>query len=147
MTSCGSPPPKENLSKDKVRLEATNMLYEYHNAIENGGLTAEFQFLDHSADFFWVPPGYTSKLSYDSVYNILTANDKALSSIVLQWDTLEVFPLSNEIATFTGRVTGRMKDTAGQISRTAIIESGTLIKRTDGWKLLSGQSALLNTDD
>lgn len=144
LIGCGRSVPKENWSREKVAQEVTSMLYEYHHAIEKDGLTAEFQFLDQSADFFWVPPGYTSKLSYDSVHKILVKNNQAISSIAFKWETLEVFPLSNDIATYTGIVKGRMKDTSGLITKTAIIESGTLIRRTDGWKLLSGQSALLN---
>ena len=35
-------------------------LYDYVGAIKQKGLTAEFKFLDSSADFFWVPPGYSS---------------------------------------------------------------------------------------
>ena len=40
---------------------------------------------------------------------------------------------------------GQTIDTAGIESNVLIIESGTLIKRGDGWKLLSGQSAILDS--
>ena len=80
------------------------MLKEYHAAIEKDGLTAEFQYLDHSADFFWVPPGYTSALTYDSVRTILTQNAKGFSAITFEWDTLQIFPLSEEIANYSGVV-------------------------------------------
>jgi len=39
-----------------------------------------------------------------------------------------------------------MIDTSGVKSSVQIIESGTVIKRKDGWKLLSGQSATLTTN-
>jgi len=39
-----------------------------------------------------------------------------------------------------------MIDTSGIKSSAIIIESGTVIKRSDGWKLLSGQSAILNPE-
>ena len=143
LINCRGPEYNEKWSRTIVKQEATQMLYDYHKAIAKDGLSAEFQYLDHSADFFWVPPGYSSKLNYDSVQKILIENDKSISSIQLEWDTLEVFPLSEEIASYTGIVRSKMKDTTGHSSETAIIESGTLIKRTDGWKLLSGQSAVL----
>jgi hypothetical protein len=36
-----------------------------------------------------------------------------------------------------------MTDTSGIINNIKMIESGTLILRKDGWKLLSGQSATM----
>lgn len=143
LLACEGSVSKKDWSSDKVEQDATKMLYEYHAAIAKDGLTAEFRYLDNSENFFWVPPGYSSKLNYDSVQKILVENALAFTSIDLKWDALEVFPISEEIATYSGIVLGQMTDTSGQISETAIIESGTLIKRKDGWKVLSGQSAVL----
>lgn len=47
---------------------------------------------------------------------------------------------------YSGIVGGKMIDTTGTQSTIKIIESGTLIKHNSGWKLLNGQSAVLNTD-
>jgi len=58
----------------------------------------------------------------------LIDNDKAITSIEFKFDTIKVYPLSNSIANYTGTVSGKM------------IESGTLIKHKNGWKLLNGQS-------
>jgi len=102
--------------------------------------------LDQSTDFFWVPPGYKSALSYDSVRQILEINAKSFRAIEFNWDTLQVFPLSDKIANYSGIVKGSMIDTSGIKSSVIIIESGTVIKRSDGWKLLSGQSAILNSE-
>ncbi len=120
------------------------MLSNYHEDIGKDGLTAEFKYLDKSADFFWVPPGYTTALNYDSVRTILEQNAPSLQTVKFHWKQLQVFPLSDEIASFTGIVDGQMIDTSGVESKVAIIESGTVIKRRDGWKLLCGQSAALN---
>lgn len=141
-TSCEQK--EKPLEKERVTEEAVQMLSEYHQDIAKSGLTAEFKYLDNTSDFFWVPPGYTSALSYDSVKTILEKNALAMQSISFEWDTLRIFPLANEIANYTGIVVGQMTDTAGVASEVSIIESGTLIKRESGWKLLSGQSALLN---
>ncbi len=131
---------KERISKDiKIMLE------DYHTDINRGGLMAEFKYLDESDDFFWVPPGYTSPLNYDSVKTILTANAKGLESVQFSWNTLKVFPLSHTIANYTGIVNGAMKDTSGIVNSMRIIESGTLVKRSTGWKLLNGQSAVLES--
>ena len=134
------------LDKEKVTQEVEQMLSNYHDDIAESGLTAEFKYLDQSDDFFWVPPGYNSALSYDSVKTILEKNALTIESISFQWDTLRIFPLSHEIANYTGIVVGQMIDTSDVASRVSIIESGTLIRRKSGWKLLSGQSAILDTD-
>ena len=121
------------------------MLHAYHKAIAQNGLKAEFAYLDSSEQFFWVPPGYTSALDFDSVKSILLQNDKAMEQVDFHWEELELFVLSPKIVNFTGIVGGQMLDTAGVASPVHIIESGSCIKRKDGWKLLSGQSALLQT--
>jgi len=132
-----------NLEKDDITLEVKEMLFDYHEAISLGGLKAEFAYLDSSDQFFWVPPGYHSALNFDSVRNILLYNDRSMKQVDFHWDELELFVLSPKIVNFTGIVRGQMIDTANVTSPVHIIESGTCIKREDGWKLLSGQSALL----
>lgn len=143
LLSCQPEKRPPDFDKAAAAESARRMLYDYHAAIQREGLAGEFPYLDTSADFFWVPPGYTSALSYDSVRAILEANAGAFSSVEFRWDTLRLFPLSPEIVNFTGIVSGQMVDTAGVSASTSIIESGTLIRRKDGWKLLSGQSAVL----
>lgn len=144
LSACGRTEKLHDVNNDRIIREIHKMLDDYHKAISEEGLTAEFRYLDKSSEFFWVPPGYNTALSYDSVKNILESNDKAFYSIKFQWDTLRIFPLTNEIANYTGIVSGLMIDTAKVESTISIIESGTIIKREDGWKLLSGQSRLLD---
>ena len=127
----------------KVEKEVNTMLHQYHEAISQEGLEGEFPYLDSTEQFFWVPPAYTSALDFDSVKSILLQNDKAMKQVDFHWEKLELFVLSPKIVNFTGIVGGQMLDTAGILSPVNIIESGTCIKREDGWKLLSGQSALL----
>lgn len=146
LISCNNEPKPEKFDKKKITAETEKMLHDYHSAINREGLMAEFLYLDHSHDFFWVPPGYHSALTYDSVQTILTQNSKALRQIKLEWSSLQIYPLSNEVASYTGIVKGQMTDTAGIETHISIIESGTLIRRTDGWKLLGGQSATLATE-
>jgi hypothetical protein len=123
-----------------TKKEVIQMLNDYHEAISKESLLGEFAFLDSTDQFFWVPPGYTNALTYEEVALFLRKNSANFSKIDFNWDQLEVYPLSNEIATYTGILSGTMTDTSGQISPVKMIESGTLIKRKDGWKLLCGQS-------
>lgn len=143
--SCKEAKEPEAFDKESVAFEIEQMLIDYHSAMNKGGLMAEFDYLDDSPDFFWVPPGYETALTYDSVRTILTSNSKSLRSVKFHWDTLQVFPLSTTVGSYTGIVKGQMVDTSGAETNVSIIESGTLIKRTDGWKLLNGQSAVLNS--
>jgi len=133
-----------DLDKEKVISDVQNMLSAYHMAIAQEGLTGEFKYLDESDDFYWVPPGYASPLSYDSVRIILTQNAGKFTSIINHWDTLIIIPLTNEIANYSGVLQSSMTDTSQAVIKVKLIESGTLIKRNDQWKLLSGQSANLN---
>jgi len=132
--------------KEKIISDIVKMFDNYHNDIKKDGLTSEFKYLDHSDDFFWVPPGYKSALSYDSVKNILEINARYQKSIEFSWDTLQVFPLSPKIANYSGIVNGTIVDNSGTKSSITIIESGTVIKRLNGWKILNGQSAILEPE-
>lgn len=129
-----------NWKRTEVQQEVEAMLHSYFDDIRESGLTAEFAYLDSTEDFFWVPPGYGSALNYDSVRTILEYNAPTLTAVNFQWNELSVYPLSAEIATYTGVVSGKIVDTAGMQSNVNMIESGTAIKRRDGWKILSGQS-------
>jgi hypothetical protein len=132
--------------KELVVADVREMFNNYHSDIRENGLTAEFKYLDKSPDFYWVPPGYNSALTYDSVHTILVNNAKLFREILFEWDTLQVFPLTNEIANYSGIVKGSMTDTSGIVTSVLIIESGTVVRRSDGWKLLSGQSAVLEPE-
>ena len=130
-----------DFNKEAVIIEVTQMFDNYHRDIQEKGLTAEFDYLYPSDDFFWVPPGYTSALTYDSVKTILEMNAKHFRKVEFHFDTLKIFPITNEMANYSGIVSGTMEDTSMLKTKVAIIESGTIIKRKDGWKLLCGQSA------
>lgn len=143
LTSCSQTKSLTEEEKVEITGDVKAMFNDYHRDILADGLIAEFKYLDKSSDFFWVPPGYESSLSYDSVKSILETNNKSLQSVDFSWESLQVFPLSIDIANYTGIVKGIMTDTAGVRSRMRVIESGTVIKREDGWKILSGQSAVL----
>lgn len=127
----------------KIVSEATGMLENYYRDIRQEGLKAEFKYLDNSPDFFWVPPGYTRAISYDSVATILRANASLLKSVDNSFDTLSVIPLSKQLATYSGRLRSVVTDTSGLTSTHRLVETGTLIKRKDGWKLLNGQTSII----
>jgi hypothetical protein len=119
-------------------------LDNYYMDIREYGLNAEFKYLDSSADFFWVPPGFQHSISYDSVVALIKQSAAQFSLVDNSFDTLQIIPLSKEIATYTGKLRSSMTDTSGKTSVFYLTETGTLVKRRDGWKLLSGQTTLLN---
>jgi hypothetical protein len=119
-------------------------LDNYYTDIRKSGLTAEFKYLDNSPDFFWVPPGYSIPISYDSVANILNQNAPRYKSIFNSFDTLNIIPLSREYVTYTGRLRSTMTDTTDNTMTFSLVETGVLVKRQDEWKLLSGQTSILN---
>jgi hypothetical protein len=127
----------------KIDAEVKSFFEQYFTAIKKSGLKAEFIYLDHSKDFFWVPPGYEKPLSYDSVAAVLTRSAPLFISVENVMDSLRVVPLSGELAAYTAMLRSVMKDTSGKVTSLHLIETGILIKRTDGWKLLNGQTSLL----
>lgn len=124
---------------DSIRL----MLDNYNNDVRKHGLTAEFSYLDSSAEFFWVPPGFTDAISYDSVATILKQNASGYKSIDNSFDTLRIIPLNSGHATYTARIHSTIIDTSDREITIKLLESGVLIKRPGGWKLLCGQTSLV----
>ncbi len=129
---------------DKVNItnEVTATLGKYYEDIRQRGLLAEFDYLDSSDDFFWVPPGYSGHLSYDSVVAVIRQNAPMLRSVNNRFDTLHVMPLTKELAAYTGRLRSVCTDTADRETETNLVETGTMIKRANGWKLLYGQTGV-----
>lgn len=132
--------------KEKVKQQVATMFDQYYKDMKNKGLMSEFSYLDHSEDFFWVPSNFHSPLTYDSVKTIITANAQATQYVDFRWQSLTIYPLTPSVATYAGVVTGIVIDTAQIENHVKLLESGTVIKRKDGWKLLSGQSRVLNAN-
>ncbi|GAA3637771.1 hypothetical protein [Flavivirga jejuensis] len=126
--------------KEAISLEIQQMFDNYHSDITTKGIISEFKYLDDSSDFFWVPPGYEKTLDYDTIKSILTTNSKVLNFIEFSWESIKIFPITNKIANYSGVVKCVQVDTSNNPLTFKLIESGTLIKRKDGWKFLSGQS-------
>jgi hypothetical protein len=129
--------------QDEIISEVRQTLTNYYDDIKTSGLTAEFKYLDHSEDFFWVPPGYSVSISYDSVATILNNNAPLFKSVENSFDTLRITALTQEFATYSGRLKSTMTDTSGNVVTAYLVETGLLIKRTEGWKLLSGQTSMV----
>lgn len=137
----------DNLSQGarvRVVAEVLQLFDDYYAAVRDSGLTAEFDYLDHSEDFFWIPPGYTDPISYDSVEAVLLLNAGRYVSIDNAIDTIRVEPLTAGAARYVAKLRSVMKDTSGQIIAIQLLESGVVVKRKEGWKLLSGQTLLIN---
>jgi hypothetical protein len=127
--------------KAKVVGEVQQFFENYFNAIASKGLMAEAGYLDQSQDFFWVPPGYHSPISYDSVMNILRLTAPRFTSVKNSFDTLRIIVLNEKLVTYAGTLQSVMTDTLGIVKSIQLIETGVVIKRGDGWKLLNGQTA------
>ena len=130
--------------RDKIIRDVRATLENYHRDIKRAGLKAEFDYLDNSEHFSWTPPGYTFAIPYDSVATILNMNAGKFASVDNSFDTLRITPLSDELASYTGRLSSRVTDTSGITAIVSLVETGLMIKRPDGWKLLNGHTSILN---
>ena len=145
--SCNQRTELSDAEKDRIIGEVREMLQDYDDDVRKNGLMAEFAYLDSSDDFFWVAPGYSSPLSYDSVASIVKENSRKFRSVDNSWKSLRIFPHSKALATFTGEISSTMIDTSGTVLKVSLLETGLAIKRSDGWNLLSGQTTVLSSDD
>jgi hypothetical protein len=146
MGSCGQKKAEDQVDLTSIETEVRQVLEEYFKDMKAEGLSSEFRYLDESDDFFWVPPGYASALTYDSVKTIITQMSDMFTLVDNQWVTLQVNPLNHELAAYTGQVHSIMTDTAGTSSEHDMLETGVMIKREDGWKILCGQSRMTGNE-
>jgi hypothetical protein len=128
---------------DRIIRDVRATLESYHKDVRRSGLKAEFDYLDNSDHFSWTPPGYTFSIPYDSVATILNQDAEKYTSIDNSFDTLRITPLSEEYASYTGRLSSRITDTSGFTAVVSLVETGLMIKRPDGWKLLNGHTSIL----
>ena len=130
------------IEREQVKQEVKLTLENYYRDIRESGLNAEFKYLDSSSDFFWVPPGYEGPVAYDGIAKAIRQNALLFKSLDNSFDTLLIVPMGKEMAAYTGRISSAMTDTSGKVSTVKLLETGVMIKRKDGWKLLSGQTSV-----
>lgn len=126
-----------NEASNRVVIEVRKTLNDYFKDINADGPLAELKYLDSSAMFSWHPPGFTGPIDFDSVKTILMDNSKSGIRSTVSWDSLSVFPENSDKAKYTGKITVITKGDTVHLS-----EEGNLIKREDGWKLVSGKTVL-----
>jgi hypothetical protein len=129
--------------RKEVVASATRALQDYYDDMRANGMLAEFNWLDSSSSFFWVPPGYGGPISYDSVASVIRRNAALVKKIDERWEDLQIFPLTAEYISYTGRIRSDVTDSTGHTSTTRFLETGILIKKGNGWKLLCGQTGKL----
>lgn len=128
-----------NEESNRVEIEIRQTLNDYFRDVNTNGPLAELKYLDSSKMFSWHPPGFTGPINYDSVKTILIENTIAGTRSTVSWDSLEINPESQDKAKYTGKI---MAITNGDTIH--LKEEGNLIKRKDGWKLLSGKTVISN---
>ena len=140
---CRQPDELAEAQRKNIIDTVTQTLRNYYNDMDKKGLLTEFNYLDSSKEFYWLPPGYSAAIDYNAVAAAIRANAADYQSIKIEWDTLSVDALSNKLARYTGRLRSKWTDTTGKSMNLTFVETGLLIKRDNGWKLLSGQTAIL----
>jgi hypothetical protein len=143
-TSCKQEKTLSEKEKSEMVQSIRETLGNYYKDVRERGLRAEFAYLDSSTEFYWVPPGFSHPLSYDRVVAIVEQNAKLYIHIDNRIDTLRVLPLSSTLASYSARLRSTMTDTGNRTTNFTLVETGLFIKRPDGWKLLNGQTAILD---
>lgn len=129
--------------KQNISTEVEKTLKSYCDDMREKGMMAEFKYLDSSEDFFWVPPGYHSAIGYDSVVAVVTKNAANFSKVDNKYETLRIIPLNHNLATYTCKLKSQVTMPGGLVHDFIFLETGNMIKRGQEWKILSGQTTLI----
>ncbi|QQR86043.1 MAG: hypothetical protein IPJ76_15760 [Flavobacteriales bacterium] len=124
----------------RIEAEVRAMFEQYANAQRSQGLRGELPFLDTSNAFFWVPPGYAGPIGFDSVRTIVERTAPTLRAIDPRWRALRIEPMNDSMAAYTGELEAVTVGMNDNTTRTTLLETGFVVKRADGWKLLCGQT-------
>lgn len=130
-------------ARSQVASEARAVLEAYHAEICREGLLAEFAYLDSSADFHWQPPGSTIEIGYDSVTKAIRQNAMVIDSTCGHWLELNVDAVSWDSARYIGVIEIWTRMANAETSIASLNEEGLMVKRKEGWKLLSGRTELV----
>jgi len=141
--SCRQVQPYEATQMDVIDT-VHKTLNQYFTDIAKNGINAKLNYLDASPNFFWVPPEAKQPLTYDAVVSAMKANAAGIRKIENTWDTLKIVPLNNNLANYTGRFHSVITDSTGRQITQYFVETGTVIHRENGWKILNGQTSLLS---
>lgn len=144
-TACMDATDMPDKMREKVRGEVKTMLYKYCADVKEKGLHAEFEHIDNSGEFYWIPPGATAPLPFDTIIAMIGHNAALFKDVNNTYDMLVVTPLSKKLAAYTARIRSATTDTTGKYSVVILTETGVVIKRKTGWKLLCGQTAVADT--
>lgn len=134
----------EETEKEKVIAETKLMLRNYCEDVRKEGLLAEFKYLDNSKDFYWTPPGFYGAITFDSVASILRINASKYKKIINSFDSLNITISGKDTAMYFGIIDSRTTDSSGHETHVKLQETGSLVKRADGWKLLNGKTLVIN---
>jgi len=129
-----------------VEKEVRIMFKAYDDSVRKNGIEGEFFFLDNSDGFYWVPPGYKYALHYDSIANILHEYAPQYKYIDNSWDKLQIMGLSDKYASFTGVINSYAITVDNDTTITKLSETGNVVKRSSGWKFLSGQTVVIENE-
>lgn len=130
--SCRESAQLSNSERSEIRNHIQQFFDAHSRAISSEGLVASIRFLDNSPDFRWTYRGLST--SYGTLVAGIHQDQRRWRSVNLQWDSLEIQPLTSEQATFTAHYRQFMTDTAGRESVLIGVVNGALIRRSDGWK-------------
>ncbi len=144
ITGCSNHDQLTEKNRNRIIKECNSAIEEYYKSVDRHGLTAELDYLDNSEDFFWIPPGYKTEIDYDSVASYLKLNAPRFRSVSNKPEKIRILPLTGYISNYSCTLSSRMVDTSGKESYFRLREFGTLINRNGSWKLLCGQTVLLN---
>ena len=98
--------------------------------------------LDTSRNFFWIYPPETVPVTREIFAEVLKREFEMNNPIKFIWDTIQVVPLSSDLAYYQGRF-HRVETDTSEIEQVGItFVSAIVIRREEGWKLLSGQNCL-----
>jgi hypothetical protein len=124
---------------DSIRVTLQNYVAD----IGREGYLAEFRYLDSSENFYWVPPGRRSAISYDSVARILRAAAPLYQKVSIRWDSLAIHPLTAALGSYSGKLHSLVVSQKGDTAEFDLVETGIVIRRKSGWKLLSGHTSVV----
>ena len=123
-----------------IRDSVTQLKYRVWDEVRAKHFEGTLNCFDDSPEFFWVFTPDTTIILHDVFVAMLKGAFQDYRSIDVVWDRIHVEPLTNQYAVYTGKYHVTYIDTSGKVFKAIGVETGIVVHRPTGWKILNGQT-------
>jgi len=109
--------------------------------LNTDGIQSQLKYLDNSDKFQYTFLNSGKIYDYEELKKQLEISSSTDYKVNLSFDEFKITPLSDKLVSYSLILSGYER-IDGQNSDISLVETGTLIRRNDGWKIINAQTTV-----